>query len=113
MTSFSAIGLTAFAAAAITVPAFAEDAPATATAIQVANSGKMAIIAVYASPPGRADWGDDMIGKGPLKGGQTRKMPVKAKPEACKVDVMAMLDSGVTRTQKDVDLCAAAPNVGF
>lgn len=111
MTSSQAIGLAALAAAAIALPALAEDTPA--TAIQVANSGKMAIIAVYASPPGRADWGDDMVGKGPLKGGQTRKMPVKAKPEACKVDVMVMLDSGVTRTQKDVDLCAPAPNVGF
>ena len=84
-----------------------------ATAVQCANGGKKAIVAVYTSPPGRDDWSDDMLGKGTLKPGQSRMLKLKAKPDGCKVDFSALLDNGDTRTKANVDLCADAPNVGF
>ena len=84
-----------------------------ATAVQCANGGKLAIVAVYTSPPGRSDWSDDMLGKGTLKPGQTAMLKLKAKPDGCKVDFSALLDNGDTVTKKDIDLCAAAPTVGF
>ena len=87
--------------------------PAAAEAMQVANGGKRPIVAVYTSPPGRADWSDDMLGKGTLKPGQTATLKLKAKPDGCKVDVSVLLDNGDTQTQKNIDLCKDAPSVGF
>ncbi len=103
------------AALATGAPARAQTPPTTdpSQAVQVANAGKRPIVAVYTSPPGREDWSDDMLGKGTLKPGQSAKLKLKAKPDGCTVDVSAMLDNGETHTQKNVDLCAAAPNVGF
>ena len=104
------VSVAAFAAA----PVWAQSAPADpATAVQVANSGKRPIVAVYTSPPGRADWSDDMLGKGTLKPGKTMKLTLKAKPAECKIDISALLDNGDTMTRSNVDMCAAEPNVGF
>jgi hypothetical protein len=84
-----------------------------ATTVQCVNGGKRPIVAVYASPPGRKDWSDDMLGKGTLKPGQSAKLKLKAKPDGCKVDFSALLDNGDTVTKPDVDLCAPDPSVGF
>ena len=89
-------------------------APLPAAAIQVNNtSGKSPIVAVYTSPPGRPDWGDDMIGKTKIQPGKSLTLKFKAKPAGCKVDMMVMLDNGDTHTQPNVDVCAPAPAVGF
>ena len=92
--------------------AFAQSANP-ATDVHAANGGKRPIVAVYASKPGLSDWGDDMLGKGTLKPGQSAKLKLKAKPDGCKVDFNALLDNGDNVTKKDVDLCAAAPAVEF
>jgi hypothetical protein len=104
-------GLVAFSAGAAIGQAAAVGDPA--TAVQCANGGKKAIVAVYTSPPGRDDWSDDMLGKGTLKPGQSRMLKLKAKPDGCKVDFSALLENGDTVTKKDVDLCAPSPAVGF
>lgn len=83
------------------------------TALQVDNGGSHPIVAIYSSPPGLADWSDDIVGKTALKPGQSRKLTLKAKPQGCKVDVIAMQDNGDTSTKHDVDMCAAQPSVGF
>ena len=106
----AAFGAMAFWAGSAIAQAAAGDP---ATAVQCANGGKLAIVAVYTSPPGRADWSDDMLGKGTLKPGQSRMLKLKAKPDGCKVDFSALLDNGDTVTKKDIDLCAASPTVGF
>jgi hypothetical protein len=103
--------LLAVALAAVGSLAAAQTDPA--TAIEAANGGKRAIVAVYSSPPGRKDWSDDMLGKGTLKPGKSAKLKLKAKPDGCKVDFSALLDNGDTVVKADVDLCAAAPTVGF
>ena len=110
-----ALGALAFAAAAIGAgSAIAQAAGGDpATAVQCANGGKLAIVAVYTSPPGRGDWSDDMLGKGTLRPGQTRMLKLKAKPDSCKIDFSALLDNGDTVTKKDIDLCATSPTVGF
>jgi P pilus assembly chaperone PapD len=120
MTLNSKIFLFGLAAAAITGFAVtqahaqtADPAAAPAAAIQVANSNKSPIVAVYTSPPGRPDWGDDMMGKGKIMPGKSMSLKLKTKPAACKVDIMAMLDNGDTRTQPNIDLCAPSPTVGF
>lgn len=102
-----------FASALAQSPAPAAPATDPGQAVQVANAGKRPIVAVYSSPPGRADWSDDMLGKGVIKPGGSAKLKLKAKPDSCTVDVSAMLDNGETRTQKNIDMCAAAPTVGF
>ena len=122
MTKSLAITLGLAAATVITLGwarALAEDAPqSTAQAapqgvLQVDNSGKRPIVAIYSSPPGLADWSEDILGKAALKPGQSRKLTLKARPQACKVDVIAMQDNGDTSTKRDIDMCAAEPNVGF
>lgn len=84
-----------------------------AKAVQVANGGKRPIVAVYTAAPGSHDWSDDMLGKGTLKPGKSMKLTLKAKPAECKVDVSALLDNGDTMTKANVDMCTAAPTVGF
>lgn len=94
----------------------AQETPAGQTpqgALQIDNGGKRAIVAVYSSPPGRADWSDDILGKTALKPGQSRKLTLKVKPQGCKVDIFAMQDNGDTSTKRDIDLCAATPSAGF
>ena len=94
-----------------------DPAPAAATpaaAIQVANTtGKSPIVAVYTSPPGRPDWGDDMMGKVKIAPGKSQSLKLKGKPSGCKVDVMVMLDNGDTHTLPNLDLCAPSPTAGF
>lgn len=122
MTKSLAITLGLAAATAVIfgwTSALAQDSPQTAAqaapqgALQVDNSGKRPIVAIYSSPPGLADWSDDILGKTALKPGQSRKVTLKAKPQACKVDVFAMQDNGDTSTRRDIDMCAAQPSVGF
>ena len=84
-----------------------------AAAVHVANGGKRSIVAVYTSAPGRSDWGDDLLGKGTLKPGQSLTLKFKDKPGACKVDFNALFDNGDNRTRTDIDLCAPQPNVAF
>jgi P pilus assembly chaperone PapD len=106
----------AWAALAGWATAQAQTAPATddpAASVHVANGGKRSIVAVYTSAPGRADWGDDMLGKGTLKPGQSLTLKFKDKPGACKVDFDALLDNGDTRARPDIDLCTPQPNVAF
>jgi hypothetical protein len=107
----AAFGVAAFWAGSAIAQAAAGGDPA--TAVQCANGGKLAIVAVYTSPPGRSDWSDDMLGKGTLKPGQTRMLKLKAKPDGCKVDFSALLVNGDSVTKKDIDLCAPSPTVGF
>jgi P pilus assembly chaperone PapD len=106
----------AWAALAGWATAQAQTAPAAgepAASVQVANGGKRPIVAVYASAPGRSDWGDDMLGKGTLKPGQNLTLKFKAKPGACKLDFSALLDNGDTRVKSDIDLCSPQPSVAF
>jgi hypothetical protein len=112
--ALAALGLAAFGVAALWAgAAIAQAAGDPATAVECANGGKQAIVAVYTSPPGRNDWSDDMLGKGTLKPGQSRMLKLKAKPDGCKVDFSALLVNGDTVTKKDIDLCAPSPTVGF
>ena len=112
--ALKALGGAAFGVTAVWAgSAIAQAAGDPATAVQCANGGKQAIVAVYASPPGRSDWSDDMLGKATLKPGQSRMLKLKAKPDGCKVDFSALLANGDTVTRKDIDLCAASPTVGF
>jgi P pilus assembly chaperone PapD len=115
MTITHRLGLLAAAWAAIcgSTTVHAQTAPTPATAIHVANESKSPIVAVYVSPAGRVDWSDDMLGKGKIGPGKSAKLTLKTKPTDCKVDFSAMLDNGDTRIKKDIDLCAAAPAVGF
>ena len=122
MTKSIAITLGLAAATAVTfgwASALAQDSPQTAAqaapqgALQIDNSGKRPIVAIYSSPPGLADWSDDILGKTALKPGQSRKVTLKAKPQACKVDVIAMQDNGDIATKRDIDMCSAQPSVGF
>ncbi len=112
MTTSSKILLLCLLAAASAAQAQAP-AATPAKAVQVANSGKRPIVAVYVSAPGRNDWSDDMLGRGTLKPGKSQTLALKDKPADCKVDFSALLDNGDTRTQANVDLCAAQPSVGF
>jgi len=109
----AAAGIFAFGAGSALGQATGQAAGDPAKAVQCANGGKRPIVAVYTSPPGRADWSDDMLGKGTLKPGQTAMLKLKARPDGCKVDFSALLDNGDTVTRKDVDLCAPSPTVGF
>lgn len=94
-----AAGLTLAAGAA------AAQAPAVHT-IKLSNAEKQAITAVYASPVGRKDWGDDLLGKQVGAAGKT--VTLKISSADCKVDLQMLMNDGSMVVKPEVDVCADA-----
>ena len=94
-----ALGLLAAPAGAQTPPA-----PAGVHAIKLSNTEKQAITAIYASPPGRNDWGEDLLGK--QVGGAGKTVNLKISSAACTVDLQMLMTDGTMVTKSGVDVCA-------
>jgi hypothetical protein len=100
--TMKAILLTA-AGLALVSGAAAAQAPAAHT-MKLSNGEKQAITAVYASAPGRKDWGDDLLGKQVGAAGKT--VTLKITSADCKVDLQMLMNDGTMVVKPDVDVCA-------
>ena len=62
--------------------------------------------AVYASPAGKADWGDDLLGRQTAAPGGVVTLGFKEMPaELCKQDLQLLMNDGKTVTKGGVDVC--------
>jgi hypothetical protein len=102
----------AFAAASLCLgSASAQTAagPAAATpihALKLTNGDSQGITAIYASPPGKNDWGDDLLGKQTADVGRTVTLSFKnLPPDLCKQDLQMLMSDGKTISKGGVDIC--------
>lgn len=77
-------------------------APAAHT-VKLINGEKQAITSVYASAPGRKDWGDDLLGKQVGAAGKT--VTLKITSADCKVDLQMLMTDGAMVVKPDIDVC--------
>ena len=97
------------AGAAAARPAPKAAAPAAAPpayTVKLTNGGTQAVTAVYASPTGKNDWGDDLLGRQTAGAGRTVTLGFKQMPpELCMQDLQLLLNDGQTVTKAGVDVC--------
>ena len=87
----------------LAAPASAQT-PAAAHTIKLSNSEKQPITAIYASAPGRKDWGEDLLGKQVGAAGKT--VTLKIVSADCKVDLQMLMNDGTMVVKSDIDVCA-------
>ncbi len=90
--------------------ASAQPAPAAASpalyVVKLVNGDTQAITSIYASPPGKNEWGDDLLGKQTAAVGKSvtlrfRNLP----PEACMQDLQMLMNDGKTVEKAGIDVC--------
>jgi hypothetical protein len=92
--------------AAMAAAARPSAAPPPAHVVKLLNAEPMAVTAVYASPTGKSDWGDDLLGSQTAAPGKTVTLGFKDMPaELCKQDLQLLMNDGKTVTKADIDVC--------
>jgi hypothetical protein len=93
----------------------AQGAPATAAlppgvhVVKMTNAERQAITAVYASPPGKNDWGEDLLGKQTAGAGRTVALRFRAAtPDACVQDLQMLMNDGKVIEKPGVNVCDSA-----
>jgi hypothetical protein len=106
----AAAALTAALLLAGTGAVFAQGAPASgAHVVKLTNTDKQAITAIYASAPGKNDWGDDLLGKQTAAAGRTVSLSFKAPtPESCVQDLQMLMNDGKVVEKAGVNVCETA-----
>ncbi len=75
--------------------------------VKLTNAEAMAVTAVYASPTGKSDWGDDLLGSQTAAPGKVVTLGFKDMPaEQCKQDLQLLMNDGKTVTKTNIDVCA-------
>ncbi|MEO6340369.1 MAG: hypothetical protein ABIO39_10050 [Caulobacteraceae bacterium] len=82
----------------------AQPAAGDSHSIKLSNGEKQAITSVYASEPGRKDWGDDLLGK--QVGAPGKTVTLKIKGAACVYDLQMLMNDGSMVVKAGVDVCA-------
>lgn len=78
--------------------------------VKITNTGKLPVIALSTSAPGKNDWGADMLGARTIGPGKTITIEVKGD---CQVDFQAVLDDGKVVEKGGVDVCAPGAEVSL
>ncbi|HTK36074.1 MAG TPA: hypothetical protein VL358_12415 [Caulobacteraceae bacterium] len=109
------LGAQGYAAPAKPKPATAASAatagppPAGAHLVKLTNTEKQAVTAIYASAPGKNDWGEDLLGKQTAAPGRTVSLTFIARtPEACVQDIQLLMNDGKTVQKNGVNVCDQA-----
>ncbi|HYZ34001.1 MAG TPA: hypothetical protein VE684_17155 [Crenalkalicoccus sp.] len=97
--------LAASAAAAQTVPApVPVPGPPYDPTVRITNRGRTAINEVYVASAGVNEWGEDRLGKGSLRNGQS--VVVKLPANQCVNDVRIVFDGGEAKERRRVNTCS-------
>jgi hypothetical protein len=89
--------------------ASAAPAPTPGYTVRLTNADTQAITAVYASPAGKNDWGDDLLGRQTAAAGRTVTLGFKPMaPELCMQDLQMLMNDGKTIAKGGVDVCQTA-----
>lgn len=106
------LSLAALAALALAGPvraAPAAPAKPPAHVVKLTNGDSQGITAIYASPPGKNDWGDDLLGKQTAAAGRTVTLAFRdAAPEACTQDLQMLMNDGKVVTKAAFNVCETA-----
>jgi hypothetical protein len=94
-------------AAVFAMPAFAEDLQFTLT-----NNSEYTIDQFYVSLPGVKGWGEDILGKDVLEGGQSANITVSNAEGNCEYDLKAVDEDDEEHVVESFDVCDT-PNVSF
>jgi hypothetical protein len=74
--------------------------------VKLTNGDTQAVTAVYASPAGKNDWGDDLLGRQTAAAGRTVTLAFKPMPpELCKQDLQLLMNDGKTVGKEGLDVC--------
>jgi hypothetical protein len=77
--------------------------------VKLTNTEKQAVTAVYASAPGKNDWGDDLLGKQTAAPGRTVGLIFMAPTtETCVQDLQLLMNDGKTVQKSAVNVCESA-----
>ena len=90
----------ALALAATTVQA--QPAAGDIHSVKLSNAEKQAITSIYASEPGRKDWGDDLLGK--QVGAPGKTVTLKIKGASCVWDLQMLMNDGTMVVKSGVDV---------
>lgn len=94
-------------AAVFAMPALAEDLQFTLT-----NNSEYTIDEFYVSLPGVKGWGDDILGKDVLEGGQSATITLNNADGVCEYDLKAVDEGEEEHIVESLNVCEA-PNVTF
>lgn len=101
----AALCATGALAAAPPKPA-AAPAPTPGYAVKLTNADTQAVSAIYASPTGKNDWGEDLLGRQTAAVGKTVTLNFKPMaPELCVQDLQLLMTDGKTLTKDHIDVC--------
>lgn len=74
--------------------------------VKLVNADTQAITSIYASPPGRNDWGDDLLGKQTAAAGRTVTLSFRdVTPETCTKDLQMLMNDGKVVTKAAMNVC--------
>lgn len=74
--------------------------------VKLVNSDSQSITSIYASAPGKNDWGDDLLGKQSAGAGKTVTLTFKnVGPDACMQDLQMLMNDGKVVEKGKVDVC--------
>lgn len=89
---------------AVGVSVAASGKPADDPSIRLVNRGTQAIVAFYAAPAGRHDWGANRLGESPLPGA-TEKLVRIARADGCVFDLRVVFADHTAKERHGTDLC--------
>lgn len=98
------LATTALALVLAATAARAQPAGGDIHSVKLSNGEKQAITSIYASEPGRKDWGDDLLGK--QVGAPGKTVTLKIKGAACVYDLQMLMNDGSMVVKSGVDVCA-------
>ena len=91
----------------LAAPAAAEPPAPQAEPVRIANRTGVEATALHAVRSGRADWGGNLLNRGPL--GPNQVFSLRPNPEAgCRFDIRLVLADGREAVVRDRDVCAEA-----
>jgi hypothetical protein len=93
--------------AAIATPALAEDVQFTLN-----NKSEYQIDEFYASPGNDDEWGEDILGKDVLSGGESATITIADGSDQCVYDLKAIDEDKVEHVLNDLNICEE-PDVNF
>jgi hypothetical protein len=80
--------------------------PAGSHVVRMTNGDTQGVTAIYASPAGKNDWGDDLLGRQTADAGRTVSLVFKpGPPELCMQDLQLLMNDGKTLTKQGIDVC--------
>ena len=77
-----------------------------ASAFELTNNSRMAIVEIQIAQVGTGRWGRDLLGEDILRPAQSILVDIDAGKGYCRFDIKTIFDDGTSSIQRDIDVCA-------